>query len=362
MAKKTNTTINGQDYYRVRAKIGTDSDGKAIMKAFYGKTKKEAETAKSDYLSNMSKNANYSNETIFIKLFDEWSEHIHKPSISESSYLTYQSPIDYYLRPSDLAQMRIVDIQGMHIQKLYNSIDAYTPVRFIDILLKMFFKYLYDNEIINKSPLRGVARPAKDKSREESEVFENFLTYSEIETLKSLGRSPAYFPYVFLIYTGLRRGELCALNTSDVDLKTRRISVNKSYSEVKKKGKDRFVLGPTKGRESRVVPIPDFLVPLIEHYIGNVRSIESTPFITNGLGEPIIPDKLYFDWKVLRKKVTSKNITVHGLRHTYCSRLCAKGVPMKTAADLMGHKNTKLVDEIYSHVQIEDKFQAVNNL
>lgn len=362
MAKKTNTTINGQDYYRVRARIGVDSDGKPIVKAFYGKTKKEAEAAKNDHLASMSKNTAYSNETILIKLFDEWSEHVHKPSISASSYLTYQSPIDKYLRPSDLAQMRIVDIQGMHIQRLYNSIKTYTPLRSIDILLKMFFKYLYQNEIINKSPLRGVARPAKDKSLKESEVFENFLTYSEFETLKSFGKSRAYFPFVFLVYTGLRRGELCALNTTDVDLKTRRISVTKSYSEVEKKGKDRFVIGPTKGRESRVVPIPDYLMPLIEHYLGNVRSLQSTPFITDRSGDPIMPDKLYLNWIVLRDEVTSKNITVHGLRHTYCSRLCAKGVPLKTAADLMGHKNTKLVDEIYSHVQIEDKFNAVNDL
>lgn len=361
MAKKTNTTINGQDYYRIRAKIGSDSDGKAIMKAFYGKTKKEAEAAKNDHLVNMSKNVDYSNETMLIELFDEWSEHIHKPSISGSSHLTYQSPIDKYLRPSDLAKMRIVDIQGMHIQRLYNSVTSYSQVRMIDIALKMFFKYLYQNEIINKSPLRGVIRPKKEKG-EEDEVFENFLTYSEIEKLKELGHLASYFPFVFLVYTGLRRGELCALKTTDVDLKKRIISVNKSYTWVEKDGKNKFVIGPTKGRIARVVPIPDFLVPLIENYIGNVRSIEARPFITDKLGEAVMPNVLHQKWTVLRDEVTSNNITVHGLRHTYCSRLCAKGVPMKTAAELMGHKTTKLVDEIYSHVQIEDKFKAVNTL
>lgn len=44
MATKTNTKINGKDYFRVTLDLGYDANGKRIRKQFYGKSKKEAES------------------------------------------------------------------------------------------------------------------------------------------------------------------------------------------------------------------------------------------------------------------------------------------------------------------------------
>lgn len=53
MANKTNSTINGVNYYRIRADIGKNADGSRIRKSFYGKNKKEAEQKRDEYLNQL---------------------------------------------------------------------------------------------------------------------------------------------------------------------------------------------------------------------------------------------------------------------------------------------------------------------
>ena len=54
MAVKTNYTKGNWKYYRVSVVIGRDSNGKRIKKEFYGKSKKEAEDKRDQYLSGIS--------------------------------------------------------------------------------------------------------------------------------------------------------------------------------------------------------------------------------------------------------------------------------------------------------------------
>lgn len=353
MAKTYNYTVNGKEYYRVRAKI--EVNGKTITKAFLGDGKKDAEKKRDEYIAGLSQNASFNSADLFDNLFKEWFDTVHRPAIAESTYFNYSNYYNKHIKGSDLAKMRLCDVKTIHIQKLYNSLPSKSPLHFVDLLLKIFLKYLYDNDVLQKDLLRGIKLPKFDKIK----TFDNFLMTDELAKLKVLGYDPDYFPFLFLVYTGLRRGELAALMWSDVDLKNKLITINKNYSMV---ALNTYVLSPTKGREIRKVPIPDTLIPYIEKHRGNVRMLSDEPFIKDKLGLYRPPHRFYNAWMFLRKKVTDRKVSVHGLRHTYCTLLCTRGVPMKTASELMGHKNTKMVDEIYSHVQIEDKYKAVNLL
>ena len=52
MANKTNSTINGKDYYRIRADVGKKPDGSRIRKSFYGKNKKRLNKSVTNTLIN----------------------------------------------------------------------------------------------------------------------------------------------------------------------------------------------------------------------------------------------------------------------------------------------------------------------
>jgi len=345
MASKYNYKVGDKQYYRIRAKVGVDKDGKPIVKAFLGDGKKDAISKRDAYLASMSTNITFDNTQKFGVIFSEWYDTVHRSTVSGSSNSTY----DFYiqkLKTYPLLEQPLKDVTSLSIQKLINDLDSKTAVKFVYILFSMFFNYCYDEHILKYDVMRGIKKPKEVKT---TKKFENYLTDPEIEKLKNLGYDRDYFVFLFMLYTGLRRGEMSALLMSDIDIKKKIVTVSKSYSEVNHK----FVLGPTKGRETRVVTIPDKLIPFIEHY-----------FKVAPLGEivPHVPRYLHDLWKYRRKKVTDRNVTLHGLRHTYCTLLCRNGVQLKVAADLMGHKNTKLVDEVYTHVQIEDKYKAVKSL
>ena len=81
MAVKTNYEKNGNNYFRVTATIGKKSDGKPIRKEFYGKSKKEAETKKDEYLNNLKSGLNLDFDKITVgNLFHIWLFEIIKVS------------------------------------------------------------------------------------------------------------------------------------------------------------------------------------------------------------------------------------------------------------------------------------------
>ena len=111
-------------------------------------------------------------------------------------------------------------------------------------------------------------------------------------------------------------------------------------------------------------------------------SINKTDFVffdTNS--QPISKQRFERAWKSLLREmdicagaklyrnqiVESKidyTITPYFLRHTYCTMLCEKGVPLKTAQYLMGHASIEMTAEIYTHVtenMLESARLQINN-
>ncbi len=94
MAVKTNYRKNGKDYYRVTATIDKKADGKPIRKEFYGKSKKEAEQKRDEYLRNIANglNTDYENAEL-VPLMELWLFEVIKPSnkIKEITFERYES-------------------------------------------------------------------------------------------------------------------------------------------------------------------------------------------------------------------------------------------------------------------------------
>ena len=58
------------------------------------------------------------------------------------------------------------------------------------------------------------------------------------------------------------------------------------------------------------------------------------------------------------------NLTAHIFRHNYCTQMCYAGISIKKLTELMGHANSKMIMDIYSHVdaekeQITDKLNKI---
>ena len=224
------------------------------------------------------------------------------------------------------------------------------------------------NEIIQKNPARMIDLPETESARqqipteEEALRFLNYICNEEIEYRTY---------YVLAIYTGCRRGELCALKWEDflVDSQddTSVLTVSRSRSVVPGKG---VVEGPTKNGHSRVIAISPEITRYLQSYCcmkmaeakEQGREVSDYLFV-NWEGQLIHPDTFT---KHLRKLFQElgfpSSFHLHTLRHYFVSAMLHEGVDKQTVAELAGHGDTSFLERTYCHPQMKLKQEAAEKL
>ncbi len=166
---KTNSTINGNNYFRTRLQIGTDSKGKPIMKNFYGKTKTEALKKKNEYIRDVDigLNPDLATQTLQRAMY-LWLWNIERYSGNKSAtFERYESIYRNYVEDSPIGQLIMADVKKLPIQKYYNDLFAsgksYSIVLNLNKLLKKFFGYAESESYITKNPINGLQLPKDDE-------------------------------------------------------------------------------------------------------------------------------------------------------------------------------------------------------
>ena len=167
---------------------------------------------------------------------------------------------------------------------------------------------------------------------------------------------------ILCFYTGIRLGELCSLKWGDIDMESGTLSISRTVSRIKdfeeKESKTALSVGAPKSRKSvRKIPLPDFLLKLLEeqgfshanpdHYI---FSQGEAPF------DPRCFQKLY---KKILKEAHVQDRKFHTIRHTFATRALEMGVDVKTISELLGHSSVSITLNVYSHSLMEQKKAAI---
>ncbi len=148
--------------------------------------------------------------------------------------------------------------------------------------------------------------------------------------------------YLLLVTTGMRRGELMQLKTTDVDLKGRWIRV----------------MG--KGGKERQLPLLDFMAALLRRYVKerNARRPEVPHLIVTDRLRPAYPSMIYRVVRRLSYQVTGKWLSPHQLRHTFATVLLNRGVDIITLKELLGHASLAAT-QVYTHTSVDQLRRAV---
>ena len=220
------------------------------------------------------------------------------------------------------------------------------------------------NEIIQKNPARMIDLPQCEQSKQFVPTDEEAqLLLTEFCNLPLTYETY----YVLAMFTGCRRGELCALKWSDVTIYDNydwaTINISRSRSSVPGNG---IVEGSTKSGRSRTVAVDSDIAGLIaclyteKEREANERGEELSEYIfTNEHGKLIHPDTFS---KTLRKIYDSIGLPhefhLHTLRHYYVTTLLHSGVDKQTVADLVGHCDTSFLERTYCHPRLDKKRSA----
>lgn len=319
MATKTNCIKNGIEYYRISTSIGRDSNGKLIRKEFYGKSKKEAEKLKNQYLNDLNNGIKIDSQNITLnQLMHLWLFEVIKLKIKSSSFEKYEGFYRNYIKDSKIGVLKICELKSIQIQRYYNKLykngKSSNLIKNVNKLLKQFLNYSVDEGYIVKNPCMGkkiVIPGIANLNKEEIKIF----TDNEIHCLKkALTTSRLKCLILTALTTGLRQGELLALTWDDIDIDNMEITVNKTIKRVKVIESDdtsqtkTLVQKPKTKSSNRIVPIPSKLIPILKEYglkqklekikAGNSYEDNNLVFAT-ALGKPTDAKNLFRSYKNL---------------------------------------------------------------
>ena len=161
------------------------------------------------------------------------------------------------------------------------------------------------------------------------------------------------------MYTGLRIGEILALQWLDVDLNRKLISVSKNSETIK--GKGTILQTPKTESSIREVAIPNQLYDILIKFAPQ-KDEEWYNFITSNRSKPQEHRTALRSAERLLAKIGVEYKGFHSFRHSYATKMLESGVNAKVVSDLLGHSNISTTLNIYSHTSNDLKRECVDKV
>jgi integrase len=162
---------------------------------------------------------------------------------------------------------------------------------------------------------------------------------------------------LFALFTGIRIGELCALQWDDI--KDNKIHISKTMQRIKNEDGISTVMitEPKTDKSNRFIPVPPAIYELIEKYRkpkGYVIRQANDKFI-----EPRLLQKKFGE---ITSACGLENVNFHALRHTFATRCIESGFDVKTLSEILGHTNVRTTMDRYVHSSFELKQKNMEKL
>lgn len=273
----------------------------------------------------------------FYEWMDYAGEMFYRPTVSQSTFEVY----GYYVRiiKKYLDDCPLQDITTLKCQRVLNRLyeDGYAKgsIKKCITILTRTFSLAVANHLIAVSPMVGYTVPNAPTKKVTA------LKQRQQEMLEIYCQSVSYGDYMlFLLYTGLRVGEMIALQWSDFDPIEKAIYVRKAKT-------------PSGIRTVPLIPKTYNIIIAQPHY-------ETDEYIFhNKHGRPISYSSMKKCYEQLRQKTGLTEFTNHVCRHSFATRLTERGAQPKAIAGLLGHKKAEFAMNIYTDVEQETLKQEI---
>ena len=308
------------DVYEIRMQI----DGHRITaSAKYLDLAKERFIKKlRDYQENGLTEKRTHKRALLLPYMQEWLETVKKPFIKETTYKMYVQMFNAYVAPN-FDGRTVASLTQFELQQFINGFiraGKNRTAQKIALLLSAVLDYAADDGIIERSPMKRVI-----VARYEQENGQSLTREEEKAFIAAFLHSPNVYAqaYVFMLYTGIRRGELAS-----VEIKNGWISV---VTGKQRKG------AREKRRRFPICPMLKKFLPLI-----NVDEIKA---LSPGVLTKHIKDFL-------------PSHHCHDLRHTFITRAQECGIKRELVSLWAGHAaDSSITSNVYTHLEQNEAHQ-----
>ena len=346
-----------------------DAQNKAKYVSVYGKTYSEVKQKLIDERGTPKQLRQSSKRTItYSELLDSWL-HSTQLNTKESTYARYTHLIDTHIKPKlgryKLSGITTEIVESFIEQQLtegrLDNTGGLAPKTVADILtiVKSTMEYARYKEL---PVLCNLSKLTVKKKEKEMRVLSQEEQKSLLDVL--VDNMDLYKFGVFLsLYTGIRVGELCALQWEDFDIAHSTLRIRKTMQRIQDTennafSKTKIVITEPKSQCSiRMIPLPTFVIDKARQFTSNPKA-----YILTGNDHYIEPRTMQNRFKAYVRECGILDANFHALRHTFATRCIEVGFEIKSLSEVLGHANVNITLNRYVHSSFELKTSNMNKL
>ncbi|WP_223596688.1 tyrosine-type recombinase/integrase [Neobacillus bataviensis] len=360
----------GADSYRLVANAGFDANGKRIRrtKTVKCKNKTEAKKELAKFVTEIEVGEYIAPEKMtFSKFVEEWKEKYASKQLAPNTYENYVTSLNCHIIPS-FGHMRLDQINSFQILNFLDNLGkdgsrsdgkagklSSATIQFNHRILRNIFKRAVDWKVIKESPVSNIQKPKVESKK--AQVY----TEEQVNILMShlLNADEKWKMIITLaITTGMRRGEILALQWDHIDLEKGKIYVKQSLTYTKENG---YIFRQPKTKNSiRTISLSPNVTEQLKQFklLKNKEKLrvgdkwegqERFLLFSTWDGKPMYPTSITSWWRKKINEIGLPHITFHELRHTSATLLINQGVHMKTISARLGHSKIGTTMDLYGH-------------
>ena len=357
MLRKYNVYKRKDGRWEGRVLCGRGKNGKRRYKYVFAKSREEV-IRRIDAIRD-TKQVSVCCSMSLSSAFDAWFCGA-KHKIKESTAANYLMKVEKHILPAfgDMAVDAITATEVNHyIDDKQKQGLSNRYICDIIVLMKSIFKFIVRTYHVS-NPMDGVCPPRKEKcdvqllSADEQKTLQEYIAQNQTHT--SVG-------IAVTMGTGLRIGELCALQGHDIDLEKRILTVSKTMQRIQCPtdiAKTKVIITDPKSESSkRQIPIPECLVGLLSKL-----KLQDDEYLLSGTDKPVEPRTMQYRFRRILLNAKLPSVHFHSLRHSFASNCVKLGFDIKSLSEILGHSSVEITLNRYVHSSFEQKQKFMDRI
>lgn len=298
----------------------------------------------------------------YIDWLEDWLENYVRPTVKPRTYDRYAVVVRQHIA-ADLGRLDMEELTPLALQQFLTGLLrggnrrtgaglSGSSVNTVISVLRASLGAARSLGLTGSVAADGLKRP-----RLAARKVECFTAAEQKKIEQSVlgGKKDKLLGIVLCLYSGLRVGELIALQWSDIDFAGGTLSVSRSCHD----GKYGLIIDEPKTADSRrLIPLPKQLLPLLKA----LKKHSISPYVVSEDGGPMCVRSYQRSFELLLKKLKLPHRGFHSLRHTFATRALECGMDVRTLAEILGHSNPTVTLNRYAHSLMEHKTEMMNRL